>query len=177
MVPRRLLLADEAEQFLLRVNESVVVVVRVFPVRDPVVVVVDVVVLRMQQPLAQNSFVPDRLEPAIVVWVRIGAVVVVVLAVGADEERTLRFRVCVIVPVVVGIDLEVVPDAVVVVIYVPVIVNSIEVVIEVGGVIEHTLGVHVARNWGTTVVIGVDIVVQQIGNLVGEHVGVAVGVP
>ena len=151
MVPRRLLLADEAEQFLLRVNESVVVVVRVFPVRDPVVVVVDVVVLRMQQPLAQNSFVPDRLEPAIVVWVRIGAVVVVVLAVGADEERTLRFRVCVVVPVVIGIDLEVVPDTVIFVIYVPVIVNPNEVVIQLGCVLEPTLGVTVAFNRGRTV--------------------------
>ena len=160
-----------------RVWESVVVIVRVLCVGDAVVVVVDIVVLRVQKSLPQNSLVPDRLEPAVVVGISVGAVIVVVFAVGADEERALRFCVCVIVPVVVGIDLEVVPNAIVVVVDVPMVVDAIEVVIEVGGVIEHTLRIHIASDRCPAVIVGVDIVVQQIGYLVWEHVAIAVRVP
>ena len=177
MVPCGLLFSDEAKQLLLVVREAVVIVVGVLSVRHAVVVVVDIVVLRMEQCLAQHALVPNRLVPAILVRVGVGAVVVVVFAIEADEECSLGLGVGIVVEIVISIDLEVVPDAVVVVVYVPMVVDGVEVVVEIRSVIEHALRVHVASDRGAAIVVRVDIVVQQVGVLVGEHVRVAVGVP
>ena len=100
------------------------------------------------------------MEPAVLIRVCVGAIVVVVLAIGADEKRAFRLSVCVVVPIIIAVDFKVVPDTVVVVIYVPVIVHAIEVVVEICRVIEHALWIHVARNRGTAVVIWVDVVVE-----------------
>ena len=114
----------------------------------------------MKQSLSQCTHIPDGLEPAVLIWICISAVVVVILAIGADEERALWLGVRVVVPVVVAVDFEVVPNAIIVVVYVPMIVYAIEVVIEIGGVIEHTLRIHIARDGRAAVVIWVDIVIQ-----------------
>ena len=100
------------------------------------------------------------MEPAVLIRVCVGAIVVVVLAIGAGEKRAFRLSVCVIVPIIIAVDFEVVPDAIVVVVYVPVIVNAIEVVVEICRVIEHALWIHIARNRCTAVVIWVDVVVE-----------------
>ena len=57
------------------------------------------------------------------------------------------------------------------------VVHGIEVVIEVGCVVEHTLWIHIARNRSATVVIRVNVIIHQIRNLIGEEITIRIGVP
>ena len=169
MVEGGLLFTPEATRdgFLNLVRNAVVVVVGVLTVGHAVVVVVDVVVGRLAQALAQDTEVPHGLEVAVAISVQVVAVVVVVHTVCAAEEVRIQLA-AVVVEVVVGVHFEEVPDAVVVVVHVKPIVDCVVIVVDVDRVVgEVAVGVAVHV-----------VVVEVSTQLVGEvRFGTVVGLP
>ena len=169
VVKRGLLLAPETagELFLVDVHAPVVIVIRVFTVRNAVVVVVNVVQTGRTQTLRHDALVPDRLVEAVVVGVGVVAVVVVVDAVCTAEEVPVVLA-GVVVKVEVAVHLEEIPNAVVVVIHVKPVKDGVVIVVQVdGGVGEITVDVTV------------NVVLEEVSpQFIGEvRLGTVVAVP
>ena len=77
------------------------------------------------------------MEPAVIIGIGVGAVVVIVDAISADEEIAWRLGIRIVIPVIIAIDLEVIPHPIVVIVDIPMIVNTVEVVVEIGRIIDH----------------------------------------
>ena len=169
VIPRGLLFAPETsgQEFLVNVQTSIVIVVRIFAIRDAVVVVVNVVNAGLTEALRHDAAVPNGLEEAVIISVSIVPVVVVIGTIVAGEEVPVVLA-GVVVKVEVAVDFKEVPNAVIVIVHVVPIVDGVVIVIEVdGGVGE------VAVN------VAVNIVLEQVcAQLVGEvSLGAVIAVP
>ena len=134
VVPGGLFFAPETagKEFLVNVQASVVIVVRVFAIWDSVVVVVNVVKCRLAEALGHDSTVPDRLVEAVVVGIGVVPVVVVVHTIISGEEIPVVLS-CIVVKVEVTVHFEVVPNAIVIVVNIKPIEDGIVIVVQING--------------------------------------------
>ena len=103
------------EQSLVNIENTVVIIIGIFCIWDTIVVIVHVVKRWFAKTLGHDSTVPNCLEEAVFVDVRIVTVIVIVNTVCTAEEVTI-FLACVVVVIVVGIDFEVIPNSVVIIV-------------------------------------------------------------
>ena len=134
VVKSRLFFAPETswKEFLVNVQPSVVIVIRVFSVRDSIVVVVNVVNTWAAKTLGQNSSVPHRLEESIVVCVRVVTVVIVIHTVCSLEEIAVVLS-SIVVQVEVGINFKEIPDTIVIVVNIVPVVDCVVIVVQIYG--------------------------------------------
>ena len=85
MVPSRLLFSPETSSYflLIAVEDSIVIIIRIFSIRDTVIVVINIVHSWLLKSKCHLSTIPNRLIESIIISIRVVAVIVVVYAVGS----------------------------------------------------------------------------------------------
>ena len=97
--------------------------------------------------------------PTVVVWIRVGSIVVIVITICAGKEIR-GIDIGIVVEIVIAVDFEIIPDSIVIVVDIPMIEDSVEIIIQICCVINHTLRIQISWNRSPTIVIGINIIIQ-----------------
>ena len=129
MIPSGLFFTPETLELLVDVRCTIVVVVPVFTIGDTVIVIVDIIELWEQKPLALNSLIPNGLEEPISIGIRICTIIVIVLTIESCEEVARRQCIGIVIPIAIRIDFEIIPDTVVIIVNIVQIEQAIQIIV------------------------------------------------